>query len=105
MEAHKNKFQPTIDFISGMEYTFSNRIENRESYTTPEGYSFKKKTFITHTVIRNIALDIEIIKRVIICGQCHRLDNRWRGRHREDCHCFENFYANPYPVYDSDSDY
>jgi hypothetical protein len=105
MDSHKSKFSPTLDFISGMEYTFSKRIEYRESYASSEGYSFRKKTFITHTVIRNNALGLETIKRVIVCGQCNKLDGRYRGHHKEDCSCFQDFDKNPYPVYDCESDY
>jgi hypothetical protein len=107
IDAHRLTFNSTLDFILGMEYTFSKRVEYRQSYTTSEGYSFRKKTHITHTVIRNNALGLETIKRVIVCGECNKLDHRWRNHHKKDCSCFEDFYANPYPVYDSDyeSDY
>ena len=42
---HRRAFNSTLDFISGMQYTFSKRIEYRKSYTTSEGYSFTKKNF------------------------------------------------------------
>jgi hypothetical protein len=108
INAHRDNFNPTLLFISGMSYTFNKSIEYRQSFTCGDGFSFKKKTFITHTVIRNNALRLETIKRVIVCGQCNRLDDRWRKSHKEDCSCFQDFYENPYPVYcdgDSDGDY
>jgi hypothetical protein len=43
IDAHRLKFNSTLDFILGMEYTFSKRVEYRQSYTTSEGYSFRKK--------------------------------------------------------------